>query len=521
MKRGLLVSLSVVALGWLAGCGGGINSISGGGGTQPNALSGQYAFLLAGFDSSGNPMGMAGSFKADGFGHITAGEVDVNDNGTAATSSSVSGTYSFDNTGTGNNTTLGTVSLSTTVGTVATHALGFAFSLQASGAFGQIMSLDQNGFIAAGTMQLQSSSAFTLAGLAGDFVASLDGRTSSSPTSALGSFTLASSGATSNDTFDRSIAGVGTAATTGASAAVLFAPAGPDANGRGTFTLTLNDGLATTVTQNFAYYAITAKRIVAVETDSSGSMTADFASQTIPATPTTTGSVFGMAGLDTAVSDEISAVGQLQMTGVGATAGTLNWDANDAVDGSGSVFTANSSTLDAVAYDPTTGRGTVTISGGNTHGIGDTLVFYLSGAGTGFILDATASANNRAMAGPLTAQATGSFSAATDLSGLGIFRSRGSSVNDAFALVGLFGPSTGTTPYTALFDVRQPGSADALDQTTGVTVGSIAGTVGRGTFTFAGSSTTNAFYIVGPNQFVFIDITQSDGASPVFFVNPD
>lgn len=524
MKRGLLVSLSVLALGWLAGCGSG--SSGGGGGTPPqaNSLKGQYAFVLAGFDSTGNPVGIAGSITADGFGHITAGEVDVNDNGTAATTSgAVTGTYAFDKTGSGNDTTLGGIALANTVGTVATHSLAFAFSLQASGGFGQIMSLDDNGFAATGTIQQQSSSAFTLSGLAGDFVVSLNGRNSSNPTSVLGRLTLSSGGAGSNVAFDRSEAGTLTGSASATGGTVSFAGAGPDANGRSTFTLGITDTFGTT-NQTFAYYAISAKRIVAVETDASGTMTADFASQTIPATPTTTGSVFGMAGVDTApaINDEISAVGQLQMTGVGATAGTLNWDANDAAsDGSGPVFTLQPSTLDPVAYDTNTGRGTVTVSGGNAHGLGDTLIFYLSGPGSGFILDATAGANNRAMAGPLTAQASGSFSAATDLNGLGIVRARGSSVNDLFSLVGLLGPSTGASPFTVLFDVRQAGAADATDQTTGFSLGSIDPNVGRGTFTFTGGTSTNAFYVIGPNQFVFIDITQSDAASPVFFVNPD
>ena len=43
--------------------------------------------MIAGFDSNGNPVGIAGSLKADGLGHITAGEVDVNDNGVISSSS--------------------------------------------------------------------------------------------------------------------------------------------------------------------------------------------------------------------------------------------------------------------------------------------------------------------------------------------------------------------------------------------------------------------------------------------------
>ncbi|HXC32766.1 MAG TPA: hypothetical protein VNZ56_09850, partial [Verrucomicrobiae bacterium] len=99
MKRGLLVSLSVLALGWLAGCGGGGGSSGGSTPPQANALNGQYAFAIAGFDANGNALGMAGSFKADGLGHITAGEVDINDSATPAVvvnNTALTGTYSFD-----------------------------------------------------------------------------------------------------------------------------------------------------------------------------------------------------------------------------------------------------------------------------------------------------------------------------------------------------------------------------------------------------------------------------------------
>ncbi len=527
MRRALFGSLTLIAVGLMAGCGG-----SGGGGLssgppQPNALNGQYAFVLAGFDSTGAPVGIAGSLKSDGLGHITAGEVDVNDNGTVSSSTSVAGTYAFDAAG---KTTLGTIQLTNTVGSV-THPLAFAFSLQASGNFGSVMSVDANGFDAGGTIQLQNSSVFTFAGLAGSYVATINGRNSSNPTSALGRFTLASSGVTSNVEFDRSIAGstTGTAGPTiGALAALTFAGSGPDTNGRGTFTLNLNDGLvAPPVMQTFAYYAITATRFVAVETDTTGTMTADFAGQaSIPTTPTTTGAIFGMAGVDTTVSNEITAVGQLQMTGVGATAATVNWDAND----NGAVHSGISlPSQDVAAYDSTTGRGTVNVTGGTASGLANTLVFYLTSPGAGFIMDGTAGATNRAMAGPLMAQAVGPYSAATDLnSGLGIVRSRGSAPNNAFSLVGLFGLTTDQTTYEILFDDQSNFGANLSPQgpdipLTGIMLVNLDANVGRGTLSLpngSGGASTNAFYVIGPNQFYFIDITPTDGASTVFFVSP-
>ena len=119
MSRVLLASLALIALGWMSGCASTNNSSSGNGGvtTQSNSLlNGQYGFALSGFDSLQLPMGMAGSFKADGAGHITAGDVDVNDNGVVSSSTALAGTYAFDP-GDG---PVGRIFLTNTVGSV-TH----------------------------------------------------------------------------------------------------------------------------------------------------------------------------------------------------------------------------------------------------------------------------------------------------------------------------------------------------------------------------------------------------------------
>ena len=521
MRRAVYASLSLLlTLGWITGCGGS-SSGSGLGSTQPNALNGQYAFVLAGFDSNGAPVGIAGSLKADGMGHITAGDVDVNDSGTATivSSTSVTGTYAFDAAGSG---TLGTITLTNTLGSLS--PLAFAFSLQASGDFGGIMSADANGFDAGGTIQLQNSSVFTFAGMAGSYVATINGRNSSNPTSVLGRFTLASSGATTNVAFDRSEAGTTTGSASASSATVSLAGAGPDTNGRGTLTLAITDTFGST-NQTFAYYAITATRFVAVETDTGGTQTADFAGQaSIPATPTTTGAVFGMAGVDTSVSNEITAVGQLQMTGVGATAATVNLDSNDNGDIHSGVSLIGQ---DVAVYDSTTGRGTLTVAAGTANGLANTLVFYLTAPGAGFIMDATAGATNRAMAGPLMAQAAGPYSAATDLNaGLGIVRSRASIAVNAFSLVGLFGLTTNDVNYEILFDQRSSFGANLVtspldNPDSSIVLGSLDATVGRGTLSIQDTGATEVFYIIGPNQFYFIDITGGGNPSTVYFVSPD
>lgn len=524
MKRALLLSLSMAAFGWMSGCGGGSGSL-GNTPPTPNAFNGQYAFLLAGFDSNNNRVGIAGSIKADGLGHITAGEVDVNDNGTVSTNSSLSGTYAFDAAG---QSTLGTITLTTTITGVA-HPLGFGFSLQNSGDFGQIMSLDANSFVATGTVQLQTASAFSLSSMAADYIVTMNQRNATNPTSVLGRFTLGAGGGTTNLAFDRSVAGLGTAGPT-TSPSLVFGSGGPDTNGRGTFTLSINDGLLPVATQSFAYYAITADRLIAVETDTiGGPTTADFARQLDTPTPfsastaVTAGCVFGLSGVD-ATGTEITAVGQLQIAapGAGSNTGALEWDSND----DSTVFGPANVSSQAVTFDPTTGRGTVTVTSGFAHGLADTVVFYLSAPGTGFILDATPLTSNRAMAGNFMPQSSSTFSAATDLAGLAIVRSGGASLNTESSLVGLFGPTTTTGVYALLFDQAFPnGTAIVTSQDQSVspiTVGTIDAS-GRGTLQIPnnGATSTYAFYIIGPNEFRFIDVNPNDGASPLFYASPD
>lgn len=516
MRRALFGSLALIAVGLMAGCGGSGGGLSSGP-PQPNALNGQYAFVLTGFDSTGNSMGMAGSFKADGLGHITAGEVDVNDNGTQGLSASLAGTYAFDANQLG---ALVTVALTNSVTNVA-HPLAFGIALQVNGAFGNIMSEDANNFIAAGTIQQQSSSVFSLTSLAADYIITLNGRNAAVPTSALGRFTLDPSGASTNVLFDRSIAGVGTAPAT--SAVVTFASAGPDSNGRGTLTVTINDALVpASGTQNFAYYAITANRFVAVETDATGTMIADASKQTTlssftATTVNTAGSVFGVAGVDT-TGNEISAVGQIQITAPNA--GTLSIDSND----DGTIASVPALPVQTDSFDPTTGRGTIAATGGFADGIFDSAVFYLTASGTGFILDAEPGTNNRAMAGTLSAQ-TGSPFALSALSGQMILRARGSTVNDAQTLVGTFSPTTTVGIYDFAFDQRFAPipitTQTDQDLAAGVSAQILVPATGRGTFSLPAFGATEVFYVIGPNQMDFIDVTPgSNSSSPLFFVNP-
>ena len=133
------------------------------------------------------------------------------------------------------------------------------------------------------------------------------------------------------------------------------------------------------------------------------------------------------------------------------------------------------------------------------------------------------------MAGTLTAQTGAPFSTVTDLSGVAIVRSRGSSVNDADAFVGEFGPTSSST-YAFVVDQRFPGSSGIQTSTDasipGITVATLNASTGRGTLLIPVGNLTEtlAFYVIGPNQFAFIDISPvgsgENGASSLFFGDP-
>jgi hypothetical protein len=156
-----------------------------------------------------------------------------------------------------------------------------------------------------------------------------------------------------------------------------------------------------------------------------------------------------------------------------------------------------------------TGRGTISVPSGNANGLFDNAVFYLADAGAGFILDAEAGASNRALAGPLQPQTTvGSF-ATTSLSanmiGVG---TTGNAPGDAVATQLLLAVDSANKALFGLEDVAKAGTATANQTLSGFALSAVSATSGRGTIT--SGSTTYAFYLLAPNQFVFIDETTGD-----------
>ena len=97
VKKHFLTSLAAITLIAIAGCGGGGGSVNfpppQGGFTNAN-LNGPFAFSYTGSDAGGF-LAVAGSFVADGAGHITSGTEDINSgvNNGVSPNVAMSGTY--------------------------------------------------------------------------------------------------------------------------------------------------------------------------------------------------------------------------------------------------------------------------------------------------------------------------------------------------------------------------------------------------------------------------------------------
>jgi hypothetical protein len=152
-------------------------------------LSGQYAFLFSGFNSTG-PMSVVGSFTADGSGNLIAGNADVTVfGGTKTNQGLTNSTYSVAS----NNS--GTMSLNTAVN-FPTDSFTFTFSFAldsfaSSGVAyaGRLIESDGTSQTGAGFFVKQDPAAFSTAAISGGFSFGLAGPSGIEENVALGRFT--------------------------------------------------------------------------------------------------------------------------------------------------------------------------------------------------------------------------------------------------------------------------------------------------------------------------------------------
>jgi hypothetical protein len=218
----------------------------------------------------------------------------------------------------------------------------------------------------------------------------------------------------------------------------------------------------------------------------------------------------------------------MQIQGATATSGTfsLTFDSNDL----GTILTNHPAPGTLTSFDPTTGRGVITVAGGFNTGFMNSAVFYLYSAGNGFILDTDPSTNtgitNNAFSGTFTTQ-TQNFA----LSGNLIGGSVGSAIPDipnfeaAFNINGQTGAATAAGDLTSL--PSELGNVPNINFTGSFAIvtyslGYGTATLPAGLFTPTPASTQSpaSFYLVGPNQMVLIG-TQSGVYSGITFLDPD
>ena len=245
----LALFFATILLVILAGCGGGSSPLAKppmGGFTNAN-LSGMYAFSVSGTNASAlGFFAIAGSFQADGSGHITSGVEDVNNSNGVFTNQSLTGTYTVRADG------RGTATLSSGAGNM-------AFDFVIVSAQRALISRFENTATGSGSIDMQTSSAFSNPALAGAFAFSVAGIDSiGNPLAIAGNFSVDAAGNITpgvHDMNDNGTVFTNTALSGGPFSAI-------SGNGRGTVSLTTALGA-----RSFAFYVVDANHLKMVEID--------------------------------------------------------------------------------------------------------------------------------------------------------------------------------------------------------------------------------------------------------------
>jgi hypothetical protein len=456
--------------------------------TQNALITGQYAYQLYGFTITGSPVGISGSFTADGNGNITGGDQDVNVNGNVTTSTSVTGTYS-----------LGTDLQGTFTLTSIPGVPTFAFALHAQGQGGTVIEFDSSGNYAYGGLALQTSSAFSLGAIAGSYVFCLTANAvGPSRVAALGQVSFGPTGTISSGIADSySTTGVNLS-----SATVTGSLNAPDSSGRGTAQITL--GAANSY--NLSYYIVgtSALYLLDIEPVSTGNplFAGNAASQQpgLDNAALNSPSVFHVVGLSSSgIAEPSSDIGMF--TGSSTTlAITGQLDANDA----GLITSSSSVTGSFTSISTITGRGTIIFTDSTSGTTLLTAVFYLTQAGTGVMLENSV-VSNEVRIGSIEPQ-TGSPFTNASLTGNFLAGEDSPSTSDISNVTGV------VTVNNTAFTVSYSGSLSStvLGNLSGVTASGTYAAIsstGRGTANIPSSPygpADDVFYLISPSKWVMI-----------------
>jgi hypothetical protein len=458
-------------------------------------LKGQYAFLLSGFDTTGNPIAAAGSFTADGAGNVTTGVMDTNGTALTAAQTSVAITAATYSVGTGNR---GKLTITTAAGSM-TFVVALNSIASGVAAQGFMLEFDGSGQSLTGALALQNAAAFSTTAITGGYAFGLSGFAASAANhaGAVGELQLSAGSLLSGEMVESTHSGAPLAVASGSYTVAT--------NGRGTLTLTLPSGYGTL---HFATYPVSTKLLYLLSTDAANGslplLSGQASAQTILNGSFSVTSLKGTAVQQlsrvlavTSSASNVSevAVGLYTFNGTGNA--TLTNDTNDAgVD-------TNASTTSAYTV-AANGRAVITTAtgiGGCEDCTASQVISYLSGANQGYALDL------------LTGIGTGTFQPQTQTA------FTVTSLNGAYA-AGSVQPAVPATLSTAeltangagavdgIFDINSP-AALAPDST--VTFTATVGANGRTMLTGSDGS-SQVLYLTSPTAGVLLNLTTT---SPV------
>jgi hypothetical protein len=404
-------------------------------------------------------------------------------------------------------------------------------ALSSDGKRGQIIQLDDSGFLTSGTLVQQDSSA--LAGdPGGNYAFGVD---SDAPvgqrTVEAGQFILGAGGTSITgglaDAIQFGNANAIGGINGGAAIAADTATA-PDSFGRGTMKLNVGG----TGEVQFSYYVTDGQRLNLLEIDGGAALSSLFSGtaqkqKTMDANTINSTGVFALTGMNlvngtTATPDTV--VGVVTITDPTA---TITYDRNTGLNVNvlqqvtGSI---PSGSIPSAAFDATTGRVLVAQT------IVTAMLFYYYDTGKAYVIDISPNSASHALSGQLVPQAAGPFSEATDLSGNFIGRAGGSSTAGApnVDFASTFNGVSGydytldlTTTNTSLgsngqivnfsssagFQIDDPVSGHGKLQLLGGVLGD----------SNVGTPDIVSFYLLGPNQFVAIGNVSGVPSGVLFF----
>ena len=467
-RRYLFVAVFLLALVMvLAGCGGSSSSQFAGtptGGFTNSSFTGTYAFSLSGTNTFGF-FAMVGSFQANGSGSLVSGVLDLNSGGGIFTNVPFTGTYTVRANGQGT---------ATLVSSLQNFNINFVVI---SSQRALVIRFDNNA-TASGSIDLQTTSAFSNAAIGGTFAFNLSGIDASRNT-------FLSAGAIDSDGAGNIPSGVQDNNDNGTPSTNLpltgsYVVSG--ATGRGTIQLNTTLG-----TLNFVFYVVDGNRLKLMETDSAPVLAGDAFRQTGPFSNASVSGpfVFTLGGA-TSSALPFAIGGLLSSDGAGhVTSGSEDINNNGAV-------TQNVAITGSYAID-SFGRGalTLTSSAGTSN-----FVFYPTISGVQVLeIDFTTLSLGTAFA------QTGTFSNSTVQGNYGLNLTGVTNAGELDSLAQFSANGSGT--FNGALDINNTGAlTSGLALSGNYTVGSN----GRGTASLHSSFGTQnvIFYVANSSRVLFI-----------------